>query len=232
MIRLRLNPLSLWERARPAPVLTPDLVRGVQDAEGVGGTKRLRLSAVVAALAFVGLAATACFQQSNTYPVEVFKEMHYAQFNRSQEPPRLPPQAGVVVFQGSGGTEAVLNVPAKQERPYNPGNPADVARAAELFRVNCSVCHGQTGRGDGPNAPHLTSKNSYFATKNGAPYPPPANLQQSLTRPDFTPDVAYSTVSRGVVVMPRFGALLPEQDIRDIVNYLFDKQNGIASKGP
>jgi mono/diheme cytochrome c family protein len=115
-------------------------------------------------------------------------------------------------------------VPAKRERPY------DLANAKELFRVNCSVCHGIEGKGDGAAAAHLASGKSYFATKNGAPYPPPANLQQSLKRAEFTPDLAFATVSRGVVVMPRFGALLSEEDIRDIVNYLFDKQNGIAAK--
>jgi mono/diheme cytochrome c family protein len=180
--------------------------------------------ALTALLAFASMAATACFQQSNTYPVEIFTEMHYAQFSRSQEPPRLAPAQGAVAFSSSGGAEAILNVPARRERPY------DAVRAAELYRVNCSVCHGDSGAGDGKAAPHLTSKTSYFATKNGSPYPAPANLQESLKRPDFTPDTAFATVNRGVVVMPRFGALLPEEDIRDIVNYLFDQQNGIASK--
>ena len=184
---------------------------------------KTRAVAVFAALSLAGLAATACVQQSNTYPVEVFKEMHYSQSARPQEPPRLAPLAAAVAFKASGA-DAVLDVPGRRERPY------DLAHAKELFRVNCSVCHGVDGKGDGAAAAHLTSSKSYFATKNGAPYPPPANLQQSLKRADFTPDLAFTTVTRGVVVMPRFGALLPEEDIRDIVNYLFDKQNGIAAK--
>ena len=191
---------------------------------GAGASAKSRAFALLAVLALAGVAATACFQQSNTYPVEVLKEMHYSQASRPQEAPRIVPVQGAVAFKSAGGADAYLSVPAKRERAYS------VAGAAELYRVNCSVCHGESGKGDGRAAPHLTSPTSYFATKNGNPYSPPANLQAALKRPDFTPDVAYSTISRGVVVMPRFSALLSEEDIRQIVGYLFDAQYGIASK--
>ncbi len=195
-----------------------------KERAGVKAPAKSRGFALLTALALAGVAATACFQQSNTYPVEILKEMHYSQASRPQEAPRIGPVQGAVAFQSAGGAEAYLSVPAKKERPYS------VAGAAELYRVNCSVCHGESGKGDGRAAPHLTSPTSYFATKNGSPYTPPADLQAALKRPDFTPDVAYNTISRGVVVMPRFGALLSEEDIRQVVAYLFDAQYGIASK--
>jgi mono/diheme cytochrome c family protein len=186
---------------------------------------------VLAALAVLPMAATACFQQSNTYPVEVLSEMHYAQFNRAQEPPRLAPPASAVAFQSGGSPESQLAVPDRRERPY------DMARAAELYRVNCTVCHGGTGLGDGPAAAHLMSSKNYFASKAAAAgqtatYAAPANLQAALVRQGFTEDVAYATIRNGVLVMPRFGALLSEEDIRDIVNYLFDEQGGIAAFAP
>ena len=40
-------------------------------------------------------------QQTNTYPVEIFSEMHYSQAYKSQEPPRLEPAKSSVVFQKS-----------------------------------------------------------------------------------------------------------------------------------
>lgn len=195
-----------------------------QASAGMRVCARPRAFALLAVLALAGVAATACFQQSNTYPVEILSEMHYSQASRPQEAPRIAPVQGAVAFQSAGGADAHLSVPAKRERAYS------VAGSAELYRVNCSVCHGESGKGDGPAAPHLTSPTSYFATKNGNPYSPPANLQAALKRPDFTPDVAYSTISRGVLVMPRFSALLSEEDIRQVVAYLFDAQDGIASK--
>ena len=35
-------------------------------------------------------------------------------------------------------------------------------------------------------------------------------------------------ITSGAVVMPPFGKLLPEEDIRDIVNYIFDKETGLS----
>jgi mono/diheme cytochrome c family protein len=233
LLNIIFRPISPRETARLLPLSQPGALWarvGVREKPSLP-ERVLRAPVILFALGLAGLAATACVQQSNTYPVEVFKEMHYSQSVRPQEPPRLAPPAAAVSFKecrapacAGEGADAVLDVLAKRERPY------DLANAKELYRVNCSVCHGIDGKGDGAAAAHLTSGKSYFATKNGAPYPPPANLQQSLKRADFTPDMAFSTVSRGVVVMPRFGALLSEEDIRDIVNYLFDKQNGIAAK--
>ncbi len=44
--------------------------------------------------------------------------------------------------------------------PSNPV-PADkvsLERGAELFRINCTACHGLDGKGDGPVAPFLRNK--------------------------------------------------------------------------
>jgi mono/diheme cytochrome c family protein len=89
-------------------------------------------------------------QESSEYPVEIFSEMHYSQASRAQEPPRLQPPASSVVFDGTGGPDTTLDVPATQRTAY------DQPRAAELYRVNCSVCHGANGLGNGPAEPHLT----------------------------------------------------------------------------
>ncbi|MSQ08480.1 MAG: cytochrome c [Dehalococcoidia bacterium] len=195
-----------------------------QEMAGASASAVSRAFSLLGAFALAGVAAVACVQQSNTYPIEVLSEMHYSQASRPQESPRLAPVQGAVVFQSSGGVDASLGIAARKERAYS------VAGASELYRVNCSVCHGIDGKGDGPAAPHLTSPTSYFATKNGSPYAPPADLQATLKRPDFTSEVAYNTINRGVLVMPRFGALLSEEDIRQIVGYLFDAKSGIASK--
>jgi mono/diheme cytochrome c family protein len=147
--------------------------------------------------------------------------MHYAQFQRSQEPPRILPPAQSVAFSSAGGPGEVLDVPAVRERPYDP------EVAGELFRVNCSVCHGVNGDGTGPAARHIASPGSYFSTTNGSAYAAPPNLLESRTR--LTPDSAYSIVSNGILVMPRFGKLMSEEDIRDVVAYVFDTENGLGT---
>lgn len=167
------------------------------------------------ALASFALLATACVQDSGTYPIEIFTEMHYSQAFRSQEIPRLPGVASAVVYEGQGNVQDVLNV-----LPANIAHPYDAKAGAELFRVNCSVCHGTQGLGDGPAAGHITSTGSAWFADTGAAYNGPPNLQDSRTR--LSEDAMFGIVTSGILVMPRFGPLLSEAERWDIVRYIFD----------
>ena len=181
-------------------------------------TRRFGAVAVVASAAL--LVASACaIQESNTYPIETFSEMHYSQAARSQEPPRLPPVQGAIAFNGIG-TENRLDVPDVRERPYEPD------RARELFRVNCSVCHGTAGEGNGPAAEHLTATDSYYYAINDEAYAAPANLKTK--RDEYDKQAMVNIITNGIIVMPRFGNLLAEEDIREIATYIYDEQSGIG----
>lgn len=39
-----------------------------------------------------------------------------------------------------------------------PADAASLARGAELFNINCTICHGTQGKGDGPVAAFLQNK--------------------------------------------------------------------------
>ena len=172
------------------------------------------------AVVVVAFSATACaVQESNTYPIEIFSEMHYSQSTRMQEPPRLAPVADAVPFQQIG-TEQVLTVPEKAERPY------DAPRARELYRINCATCHGMSGTGDGPAAQHITATDSFWAQTNDSPYVGPADLIEK--RETYDQEAMINLVTNGIVVMPRFRNLLPEEDIREIVAYVYDQNTGIG----
>jgi mono/diheme cytochrome c family protein len=43
--------------------------------------------------------------------------------------------------------------------PQNPVTTDDVsiARGAELYQINCKMCHGEAGKGNGPIAPFLVN---------------------------------------------------------------------------
>ena len=43
-----------------------------------------------------------------------------------------------------------------------------------------------------------------------------------------TRDKMVAFVTAGGLVMPQFGKLLSEEDIRDIVNYIFDDETGLS----
>ncbi|MCH7906383.1 MAG: cytochrome c [Chloroflexi bacterium] len=194
---------------------TPDISRSFRPR--IAGRRRLLI-----ALASLALLATACVQESGTYPIEIFTEMHYSQAFRSQEIPRLGGVESAVVYDGRGNAEDVLNV-----LPANVAHPYDAEAGAELYRVNCSACHGQQGLGDGPVAAHITSNESVWFADTGAAYNGPPNLQVSMTR--LNEDAMFSIVTSGIVVMPRFGPLLSEAERWDIVRYIFDTSaSGLA----
>jgi mono/diheme cytochrome c family protein len=173
-----------------------------------------RFVLVVGLLMLASVATSACaVQESNTYPVETFSEMHYAQSFRMQEPPRLAPVADSVVFESAGGVDQVLNVPDKRERAYDP------VVAGNLYQVNCAVCHGVTGLGDGKAVRHITSAQSFYATTQGTPYLAPPNLVDSA---------ATRLTDRDVMVAFTTSGGAPEEDIRDIVNYIFDDTTGLS----
>lgn len=153
-------------------------------------------------------------QESGTYPIEIFTEMHYSQSYRSQEIPRLGGVESAVAYDGQGSAQAVLNV-----LPANEAHPYDAEAGSELYRVNCAACHGVSGLGDGPAAAHITSPNSTFAD-GGSTYIAPPNLQDSRTR--LSEDAMFSLVTNGILVMPRFGPLLSEEERWDVVRYIFD----------
>ncbi len=173
-------------------------------------------------LAFITTSACAV-QESNTYPVELFSEMHYSQAYKAQEPPRLAPLADSVVFVSTGHPDSVSRVPDKRSRIYDP------VIAGNLYKVNCSVCHGITGLGDGKAVRHITSNSSFYASNEGAPYKSPPNLVDSAASRLNQREVMFSFVSGwNGPVMPEFGKLLAEEDIRDIVNYIFDDSTGLS----
>jgi mono/diheme cytochrome c family protein len=183
-----------------------------------------RLVTVAGLLMLSIFVTSACaVQESNTYPVETFSEMHYSQAFRAQEPPRLAPPADSVVFKTAGDSSTTLNVPDKQERAYDP------AVAGDLYRINCAVCHGVSGLGDGKAARHITSDSSFYATTEGTPYKSPPNLVDSAANRLNQREVMFGFISGwNGPVMPEFGKLLPEEDIRDIVNYIFDENTGLS----
>ena len=187
------------------------------------GARRVKPMWIIAAIAVLGILSTACFPKQGSYPIEIFTEMHYSQSFKAQEPPRLDAVRGAEVFV-SLGTDGVLAMTERQERAYIPST------AAELFRVNCSVCHGVGGRGDGAINQYLTAADSYYASQNdGTTYSPAPNILES-SQSKFSDEAFFAFISNGQNVMPRFSLLLSEEDRWDIVNYVYDIETGLSSR--
>ena len=165
-----------------------------------------------------------------TYQVDIFTEMHYNQAYRSQEPPRLYPPTGSVPFQLMGSSPLVV--------VEGPGvlfkkTESTVAQGGTLFAVNCVVCHGQAGMGDGSIEDYLL--------KWGGILPPDLTSSTTVGRSDTelldliseggstkltfaqlgmeTPDAVDKPIS-----MPIFKKLLTEEERWMLVHYVRDLQ--------
>ena len=87
-----------------------------------------------------GIALVGCSQGS--YPVDIFYEQHYQQSYKSHEPPRLEGVAGAVAF-------------------YPSASSVVTDSGADLYRVNCQMCHGFDAKGNGPVLATITNDYGY-----------------------------------------------------------------------
>ncbi|HEX7619733.1 MAG TPA: cytochrome c [Anaerolineales bacterium] len=92
--------------------------------------------------------------------------------------------------------------------PSNPvlADQTSIERGAELFNINCVLCHGTEGKGDGPIASHLQNK--------------PFDLT-SFTMQSITDGGIFFVISTGVPgKMPALNENLTVRERWDVVNYV------------
>ncbi|WP_162096281.1 FTR1 family protein [Pseudomonas chlororaphis] len=84
----------------------------------------------------------------------------------------------------------------------------DPSRGAPLYAQHCSVCHGDTGAGDGPAGVGLT--------------PPPANLRDAARTDHLSLYAIYNTLGLGVegTDMPSFADQLDDRQRWDLATYI------------
>ena len=109
---------------------------------------------------------------------------------------------------------AANRTPAIWEAAVNPlaGDPDAIAAGSEVYRANCTSCHGSTGAGDGPMASALVRL--------------PADLG-TIVPHRLDGELAW-TVGAGIAgtQMPAFGTTLLENERWELVAYLRDQWPG------
>jgi mono/diheme cytochrome c family protein len=106
---------------------------------------------------------------------------------------------------GSGIYHADLLRSAFLSNPI-PRSAESIARGRQLFEVNCAVCHGAEGRGDGAVAASLPQH--------------PEDLSRIAPPPIFPDGVVAYRIANGVNIMPAFKATLSENEIWDLLNFI------------
>ncbi|HYZ40183.1 MAG TPA: copper homeostasis membrane protein CopD [Stellaceae bacterium] len=134
---------------------------------------------------------------------------------------RVPPLAAAVLLCGAIGWIALRAAierayPTSFYAPAEPYAAPSVAHGAAVYAENCVLCHGATGRGDGPAAASLPIR--------------PANL----TEPHLfahSPGDLFWWVSdgKGNGVMPGFGGVLNASQRWDVINFIRARAAGVLA---
>ena len=139
-----------------------------------------------------GILLVGCSQGS--YPLDIFYEQHYQQSYRSHEPPRLIGVADAVAF-------------------YPPTASTVTNTGADLFRVNCQMCHGSDAKGTGPVLARIINSYGYQPIVDTNITTRPVSFIASRLEAESRPLGPSS-------VMPPFGKLLSENERNAIAEYV------------
>jgi len=87
-----------------------------------------------------------------------------------------------------------------------PATAESLAQGAYLYEINCRVCHGKQGQGDGPVG-------LKFVTKS------PVNLHEDYTQ-DQADGQLFFTLTRGRALMPFYRDALSVEERWHVINYV------------
>lgn len=89
-------------------------------------------------------------------------------------------------------------------------------RGRQRFNINCAVCHGYSGHGDG-----MVARRAEALEEVG--WTPPTSLHDESVR-DIAPGLVYNTITRGVRRMPAMGHQITVEDRWAITAYVLALQ--------
>ena len=164
------------------------------------------LSVIIRRMAMVFFAAAAALAVILLFSYEVIKiewpsfmeiQPSYRQMeNPLPVPSESIPVEGPVAIPGMGAPENPM-----------PGDEASIVRGAELYAINCKMCHGETGEGTGPIAPFLIKFK-------------PANLTSPVVQSKSDGSI-FMTITNGLEGrMPPLNENLTVSERWDVVNFV------------
>jgi mono/diheme cytochrome c family protein len=110
-------------------------------------------------------------------------------------------------------------------------NEVNLAKGEHLFQVNCAVCHGKDGKGDGPITLERKVTDSR-GTRDLQTFPPPPSYQRSTgsqssrggLMADLTPGKIYHTIYYGWNAMGSHASQLDPEERWQVVMYVQELQ--------
>jgi mono/diheme cytochrome c family protein len=117
----------------------------------------------------------------------------YLQGPRLAAPPEAVPIQGPVLINGEPASEPL------------PATADSLQRGQVLFNINCMMCHGAQGQGNGPLAGFFT--------------PGPADLTSSDVQ-NLPPQQIFLVITEGKGIMPSIAENLSPSERWDVINYV------------
>ena len=159
--------------------------------------RRLATLFVAAGVAFIGI----LFLSYDVIKIDWPSFMEIQPSYRQMENPLPVPEQSIPI-------EGPIAIPG-MGAPENPttADEASLARGKELFTINCQMCHGLTGLGNGTIAPFLINFK-------------PANLTSDVVQSKSDGSI-FLTISNGLEGrMPALNENLTVSERWDVVNYV------------
>ncbi|HXD10487.1 MAG TPA: cytochrome c [Anaerolineales bacterium] len=163
------------------------------------------LGVIIKRLAIIFIAVGVFFGILSIFSFDVIK-IDWPSFMEIQ-PSYRPMENPLPVAERSIPIEGAISIPG-MGAPENPttADEASLARGKELYTINCQMCHGPTGEGNGPIAAFLANRPANFTTE----------AVQSKSDGSF-----FLTISNGVDGrMPALNENLTVSERWDVVNFL------------
>ena len=88
-------------------------------------------------------------------------------------------------------------------------SPESIERGRYFYEINCLVCHGEAGKGDGPVGKKFEDK-------------APVDLNEAYTQ-DQADGQLFFTLTRGREAMPFYRDALSPEERWDVVNFVKDE---------
>lgn len=128
----------------------------------------------------------------------------------------------VVAAENEPGSDEVIVMPSNPRPAYSPES---IDRGRELFlsaTTECSACHGEDGRGRGPNV-YNAETGEFLLTDDWGRAVQPADLTRGIYRGGDRPLDLYRRMHQGIkgTPMPQFAGPLSEEQMWDLVNYVY-----------
>jgi mono/diheme cytochrome c family protein len=124
--------------------------------------------------------------------------------HKAQEEKARPMPEGTVPVKGKFLEIDSMSEAGKVRNPVRV-TKVSIERGRNRYKIYCAVCHGRTGRGDGPV---------------GKKYVPPTDLTSSYVQTKDPGEIFYAITYGGLGIMPRYADALTPEDRWHIANYI------------